>query len=135
MATKWKPQVVHGHDWQAGFVPEYLNELEAGDVPFVFTIHNIAFHGNTGADRLASLGLSDWRFEVLGLLEQMGCTVTRAGDAVTVDDAVAEVRATMDDQPDEPVADQSKVLAELEQHAHELLELLQSRGLAEVRQG
>ncbi|MFZ7091519.1 glycogen synthase GlgA [Primorskyibacter sp. 2E233] len=60
-AGGWTPEVVHGHDWQAGFVPEYLHALGAA-VPFVFTIHNIAFHGNTDAGRMAALRLDSWRF-------------------------------------------------------------------------
>lgn len=56
-AGGWMPDIVHGHDWQAGLVPEYL-----GDTPFVFTIHNIAFHGNTGADRMDGLRLDGGRF-------------------------------------------------------------------------
>ena len=94
-AGKWKPQVVHGHDWQAGFVPEYLNELDAGDVPFVFTIHNIAFHGNTGADRLASLGLSDWRFnadhfEFWGQISALKAGLMGANRITTVSKTYAE---------------------------------------------
>lgn len=57
-AGGWRPDIVHGHDWQAGLVAEYLG----ADVPFVFTIHNIAFHGNTGADRIDALGLDHDRF-------------------------------------------------------------------------
>jgi starch synthase len=92
---KWKPQVVHGHDWQAGFVSEYLNELEAGSVPFVFTIHNIAFHGNTGADRLGSLGLSDWRFtadhfEFWGQISALKAGLMGADRITTVSKTYAE---------------------------------------------
>jgi len=56
-AGGWTPDIVHGHDWQAGLVGEYI-----GDTPFVFTIHNIAFHGNTGAEHLDVLGLNPARF-------------------------------------------------------------------------
>lgn len=58
---EWKPDVVHGHDWQAGLTPEYM--LAAGtDKPFVFTVHNIAFHGNAPADQLEALELNADRF-------------------------------------------------------------------------
>lgn len=60
-AGKWKPQVVHGHDWQAGLVPEYLHAL-GSKVPFMFTVHNIAFHGNVDAARLSTLQLDHGRF-------------------------------------------------------------------------
>ena len=61
----WTPDIVHGHDWQAGLTPEYMRALNV-DVPFVFTIHNIAFHGNTDAGRLGSLGLDPARFTTDG---------------------------------------------------------------------
>jgi starch synthase len=52
----WAPEVVHLHDWQAGFVPVYLRAAGLR-VPSVLTIHNMAFHGLTGAGRMAALGL------------------------------------------------------------------------------
>lgn len=60
-ADGWMPDVVHGHDWQAGFVPEYLQAFGC-DVPFLFTVHNIAFHGNVDAARLSTLRLDHTRF-------------------------------------------------------------------------
>ncbi|GAA3868423.1 glycogen synthase GlgA [Celeribacter arenosi] len=60
-AGGWTPDVVHGHDWQAGLTPEYLR-ARAVQVPFVFTIHNIAFHGNTDAGKLVALKLDGDRF-------------------------------------------------------------------------
>lgn len=55
-AGGWLPEVVHMHDWQAGLVPVYLRA--AGQrTPTVLTIHNMAFHGLTGAGRMAALGL------------------------------------------------------------------------------
>lgn len=62
-AADWIPDVVHGHDWQAGLTPEYMKTLGA-DVPFVFTVHNIAFHGNCGAEKLDDLHLDPARFDV-----------------------------------------------------------------------
>lgn len=57
-----RPDVIHGHDWQAGLVPVYQKMLFSGDpvvggVPAVFTIHNLAFQGVFGRDVLAALGL------------------------------------------------------------------------------
>jgi len=57
----WMPDIVHGHDWQAGLTPEYMHELGV-DVPFVLTVHNIAFHGNAQAGKLGALGLDPARF-------------------------------------------------------------------------
>ncbi len=60
-ADGWTPDIVHGHDWQAGLTPEYLH-LAGLKTPFVFTVHNIAFHGNTDAGKLDTLGLDPARF-------------------------------------------------------------------------
>ena len=60
-AGGWHPDIVHGHDWQAGLTPEYMHGFGTKQ-PFVFTVHNIAFHGNTGGDRLHGLRLDPGRF-------------------------------------------------------------------------
>ena len=52
----WVPEIVHCHDWQAGFAPYYLKTSSAA-VPSILTIHNIAFQGNTPADRIEALRL------------------------------------------------------------------------------
>ena len=57
-ASGWKADIVHCHDWTAGFVSFYLKE--AGEkAKTVFTIHNLAYQGDFsrfdavfGADRL-----------------------------------------------------------------------------------
>ncbi len=96
-AGAWRPDVIHGHDWQAGFVPEYLHGLAGGDdhVPFVFTIHNIAFHGNTGAEMLDTLMLDDWRFtadryEFWGQISAIKAGLTGAAKVNTVSRTYAE---------------------------------------------
>ncbi|WP_293014950.1 glycogen synthase GlgA [Paracoccus sp. (in: a-proteobacteria)] len=61
-AAEWRPQIVHGHDWQAGFVTEYLRQMPASDVRSVLTIHNIAFTGNADPGRLHALRLDPARF-------------------------------------------------------------------------
>jgi starch synthase len=43
--AKWKPDLVHVHDWQAGLVPAYLKLGTKNPPPCVMTIHNIAFQG------------------------------------------------------------------------------------------
>ncbi|MEJ2020845.1 MAG: glycogen synthase GlgA [Maritimibacter sp.] len=53
----WKPDILHAHDWQAGLAPAYLRYHGDGGVRSVQTIHNIAFQGVTGGDRLNSLRL------------------------------------------------------------------------------
>ncbi|MBK2111974.1 glycogen synthase GlgA [Francisella tularensis subsp. novicida FSC159] len=47
--AKWKPEIVHSHDWHAGLVPAYIkaSELASGKkaVKTVFTVHNLAYQG------------------------------------------------------------------------------------------
>ena len=64
----WAPDVVHGHDWQAGLSPLYLKYSEVGPhTPSVLTIHNIAFQGQFSAQVFPSLGLPPAAFAVDGL--------------------------------------------------------------------
>jgi starch synthase len=53
----WRPDVVHVHDWQTALVPVYMRQMGV-DTPVVLTIHNLAFQGQFGIDRLPELGLS-----------------------------------------------------------------------------
>jgi starch synthase len=58
----WKPEVVHGHDWQAGLAAAYLRHplWPFGDAKrpgTVFTIHNMAFQGLYPPDLLPKLGI------------------------------------------------------------------------------
>ena len=63
----WRPQILHCHDWQAGFVPLYLRELgAAGRVSTLMTIHNIAFQGMAPASRIGTLGLPRTGFHQRG---------------------------------------------------------------------
>ncbi len=65
-AEGWHPQVLHGHDWQAGFMVEYLRRMDAPQVRTVMTIHNIAFSGPADPMRLDSLRLDPARFHSEG---------------------------------------------------------------------
>ena len=90
----WSPDIVHGHDWQAGLTPEYMKSLGA-DQPFVFTVHNIAFHGNTDAGKLALLGLNPARFtaenfEFWGQISALKAGLVGAAKITTVSQTYAE---------------------------------------------
>lgn len=68
----WRPDVLHGHDWQAGLIPAYIAlrpDRFAG--PFrpatVQTIHNIAYQGNFGAWMMGDIGLPSTSFRVDGV--------------------------------------------------------------------
>jgi starch synthase len=57
-----RPDVFHAHDWQTGLVPVYLKCFYWDDptvyrTPTLFTIHNLAYQGNFGADTGDVLGL------------------------------------------------------------------------------
>ena len=93
-AGDWTPNVVHGHDWQAGLTPEYMHALGVS-APFVFTIHNIAFHGNTGADRLDGLRLDPGRFnaghfEFWGQISALKAALASASKITTVSKTYAQ---------------------------------------------
>lgn len=43
---RWKPSIVHAHDWQAGLIPLLIKMADVKKPPkCVLTIHNIAFQG------------------------------------------------------------------------------------------
>src|SRR5579863_3596489 len=59
----WRPDVLHGHDWQAGLAPDYLRTLYAYDPTFLamhtlFTIHNVGYHGLFPAASQADIALA-----------------------------------------------------------------------------
>ena len=57
IVPRYRPDIVHAHDWQAGLTAAFL-EYEAARRPgTVFTIHNLAFQGQYDRALLAQLGL------------------------------------------------------------------------------
>jgi starch synthase len=74
--TGWRPDIVHAHDWHGAALPIFLKTRYAAHpfwrgVPSLFTIHNIAFQGRYGADKLASTGLPEELFHN-GIVEYHG---------------------------------------------------------------
>ena len=61
-AGEWRPDVVSVHDWQAGLVPAYLNQMKGQRPPVVMTIHNIAFQGLFDASVREEIGLKRNQF-------------------------------------------------------------------------
>jgi len=93
-AGDWLPEIVHGHDWQAGLTPEYFSTNDV-TTPFVFTVHNIAFHGNTSADKLSDLKLDQGRFdrdhyEFWGQVSALKAALMGADKVTTVSRTYAE---------------------------------------------
>jgi len=73
---KFKPDIIHVHDWQASFVPLYLKTLYANDAFYkktktVLTIHNIGYQGLFPKEEFPKLGL-DWSLFDMEKLEFYG---------------------------------------------------------------
>ncbi|MBI3546159.1 MAG: glycogen synthase GlgA [Gammaproteobacteria bacterium] len=71
-SLRWKPDVVHCHDWQTGLVPALLAQAENRPAS-VFTIHNLAYQGLFSYQTFVALGLPAalWSFEALEFYGQM----------------------------------------------------------------
>ncbi|MDF0601354.1 glycogen synthase GlgA [Psychromarinibacter sp. C21-152] len=87
LSDGWRPEVVHCHDWQAGFAPAYIRYAGIADVRSVLTIHNIAFQGHAPRDRMAALRLPEEEFTQDGLEYWGNLSSLKAGlvtaDAIT----------------------------------------------------
>ncbi len=78
-ANGWKPDVLHAHDWQAGFAPAYLSYGGAAGVGSLITVHNIAFQGWAAAGQLKELRLPLAEFHPAGLEYYGGLSSLKAG--------------------------------------------------------
>ena len=72
----WPPDVIHCHDWQTGLVPlllrtSYADDPLVKDIPVVFTIHNMGYHGTFGREVLERAGIPSVLFHP-GALEFFG---------------------------------------------------------------
>ncbi|MBM7050742.1 MULTISPECIES: glycogen synthase GlgA [unclassified Rothia (in: high G+C Gram-positive bacteria)] len=97
-SDRWKPDVVHVHDWQAGLVPSYL-KYAGSSVPTVMTVHNIAFQGIVGSDELDSIRLPRWDFtpealEYHGNLSTLKAGMIHASRLTTVSPSYAQELTT-----------------------------------------
>jgi len=55
--TKWRPHILHANDWQTGLAAAYFHAWALVSKPAtVFTIHNIAYQGQFGAEMATRLG-------------------------------------------------------------------------------
>ncbi|MDO9638729.1 MAG: glycogen synthase GlgA [Pseudotabrizicola sp.] len=80
----WHPDILHAHDWQAGFAPAYLAYGGKGAVRSVMTVHNIAFQGWAPVHLLNELRLPGEQFYPDGLEYYGGLSSLKAG-LVTAD--------------------------------------------------
>lgn len=69
---RWRPDIVHAHDWQAGLVPALLS-LEVKRPATVFTIHNLAYQGLFPHGTFTALNLPEplWSYEALEFYGQL----------------------------------------------------------------
>lgn len=68
----WRPDVIHCHDWQSALVPvllrtSYNDDPLVRDVPVVFTIHNMGYHGLFGREVLERAGIPAGVFTIAGM--------------------------------------------------------------------
>lgn len=92
--TGWKPDLVHCHDWTTAPIPIYLKTSYArhpfwAGTPCLYTIHNLAYQGRYGADKMASTGFDPELFhpeclEYHGDLNLMKGAITLADRISTV---------------------------------------------------
>ncbi len=62
----WRPDLLHLNDWPSALAPAYLNWAGTA-CPSVLTIHNLAYQGLFGRERLPSLGVPDSAFQIEGV--------------------------------------------------------------------
>jgi starch synthase len=91
-ASGWKPDVLHGHDWQAGFASAYLRYHGTGGAASVITIHNIAFQGWADAALIDVLRLPKSAFTADALEYYGGLASLKA--ALVTADAITTVSPT-----------------------------------------
>jgi starch synthase len=65
----WMPDVIHCHDWQSGLVPvllrtRYVNDEALRELPVVFTIHNMGYHGAFPREAMKKIGLPESLFDI-----------------------------------------------------------------------
>ena len=95
---KWRPEVVHLHDWQAALTPTYMREM-GGSAGTLMTIHNVAFHGAAPASRLKALclpkaGFNQDGFEFWGQINMLKAGITAADKISTVSPTYARELTT-----------------------------------------
>ena len=65
-ALNWRPEVLHLNDWPGALAAGYLNWQRVG-VPSLLTIHNLAYQGLFGRDRLDGLAIPAEAFAMDGV--------------------------------------------------------------------
>ena len=62
----WRPHVVHANDWPTALTPAYIH-WKGLDVASILTIHNLAYQGLFGRDRLGALAIPEQAMNIDGV--------------------------------------------------------------------
>jgi starch synthase len=79
LLKRYRPQLLHAHDWQAGLVPAYLRYGPTPRPPSIITVHNLAFQGHFPASLLAMLKLPPQSLAINGVEYFGGIGFLKAG--------------------------------------------------------
>lgn len=62
----WRPDLLHLNDWPSALAAAFLN-WRGISTPTILTIHNLAYQGLFGAERLPALGIPEASFQIDGV--------------------------------------------------------------------
>jgi starch synthase len=79
LLKRYRPQVIHAHDWQSALVPAYLHYDGATRPASVLTVHNLAFQGHFPAAMLTTLKLPSSALAIEGVEYFGGIGFLKAG--------------------------------------------------------
>jgi starch synthase len=67
LVKRFVPDVVHAHDWQAGFLPAYLHYGGVRGCKTIMTVHNLAFAGKAAREMVTRLDLPSRAYAIDGV--------------------------------------------------------------------
>ena len=81
---KFRPDIIHAHDWQAALAPAYMkvwfwNAPQLADAASVLTIHNVAYQGAYPASHWPYIGLGDENFTEKKFESWNGINILKGG--------------------------------------------------------
>ena len=79
LVPRYRPALIHAHDWQAALTPAYLRYAGKSAPPVVLTIHNLAFQGRFPREALGEIGLPDHAYALDGVEYYGGIGFLKAG--------------------------------------------------------
>lgn len=62
----WQPDLLHLNDWPSALAPAFI-AWRGLSTPTILTIHNLAYQGLFGAERLPALGIPEHSFQIEGV--------------------------------------------------------------------